>query len=218
MRIPFIGRRAAALLGALALGLFAAAPQAGAATPKTTVRPVTTALAAGSSYAIVNMWTGKCVDLPNYGSVGINTPVTQYDCNTSMSGDNQTYQFVYTRTVGSTPLYELRNDKSGLCLDLPNYGSNPAGTHVATYYCAANPAGDNQEFSLTNVYDSSSNYLGTLLQNYASGGLCLDVSNWASNGSDAANNLPLTIYPCYDSSWANYGFDDHLWGLLSATA
>jgi hypothetical protein len=49
-------------------------------------------------------------------------------------------------------------------------------------------------------------------------GLCLDVSGWAGLpgkvSADTANNLPLTVYPCYNSAWGNNGYDDHLWELV----
>jgi hypothetical protein len=49
-------------------------------------------------------------------------------------------------------------------------------------------------------------------------GLCLDVANRAADGSDLADGLPLTIYNCYDPSWADGGYDDHLWAIPGYTA
>jgi hypothetical protein len=31
-----------------------------------------------------------------------------------------------------------------------------------------------------------------------------------------SNDLPLTVYPCYDPSWDGGGYDDHLWTLYIA--
>lgn len=112
---------------------------------------------------------------------------------------------------------EFRNDKSGLCLDLPDYGAEPAGTHVSVYTCAANPGADNQQWYVNDVFDGTGTFLGDLIQNYASLGQCLDVSGWASDYSDTADGLPLTIYPCYNSSWGDGGYDDHLWQRERAT-
>ncbi|MCC9308327.1 RICIN domain-containing protein [Kitasatospora sp. RB6PN24] len=160
-------------------------------------------------FALYNDTTGKCADLPNYGSNPVNTPVTQYNC-TLGPGDNQMWDWEATRSVNGVQLYELVNDKSGLCMDLPNYGSVPAGTRVSTYTCNYSyPYNDNQEF-----YRIWVNSTETEVVNLASG-LCLDVSGWASDGSDMANNLPLTMYPCYNASWANGGYDDHLWSLVN---
>jgi hypothetical protein len=164
------------------------------------------------TYALYNDTTGKCADLPNYGSNPLNTPVTQFNC-TLGAADNQMWDLEYTRTVNGTPLYQFRNVKSNYCLDLPDYGSAPAGTRLSTYYCSSNPASDNQEWYLNDV----TGHQDYEIVNYQDG-LCLDVSGWARDGSDLANNLPLTVYPCYNSSWTGgyiSGFDDHLWRLAS---
>lgn len=177
------------------------------------------------SFALGNTWTGLCMDLPNYGSVGVNTPLSQYGCNTSESGDNQDWHTVTTHSVDGRELFQFVNDKSNLCLDLPNYGSEPPGTQLYTYYC--NTSNDNQEWYADDAFYNGI-YIGTVFLNFKSsgsaivdprvGGQCLDVSGWASDGSDLAPNLPLTIYNCFDPSWANYGFDDHLWEKLGATS
>ena len=225
--------RLAALLGAAALAVLAA-PQAGAVTssPATaksatlTAQAVTLAQSSGSQ-VFENNVTGLCMDLPNYGAVGPNTAVSQYYCNTSESGDNQDWHLVPTRSVNGTQLYEIVNDKSNLCLDLPNYGSDAAGTHLYVYYCNSNPANDNQEWSVWTI-SSGGQAVGTAFENFKSsgsaivnpfnGGECLDVSGWASDGSDFAENLPLTIYGCYNGSWGNGGWDDHLWNFSGATS
>ncbi|MFJ9448439.1 hypothetical protein ACIRRH_42570 [Kitasatospora sp. NPDC101235] len=38
-----------------------------------------------------------------------------------------------------------------------------------------------------------------------------------SDGSYRADNLPLTVNPCYDSSWLggyHDGYDDHIWRFM----
>ncbi|MBS2536521.1 RICIN domain-containing protein [Catenulispora sp. NF23] len=235
--------RVAALLGASALALLAA-PQAGAATAGhaaadhaaagtvTATAGTVTASAVDSanvSTTIHDHWTGQCMDLPGYGSVGVNTPVSQYPCDTSESGDNQDFHLNPTRVVSGVQLYEVVNDKSGLCLDLPGYGSDPAGTHLYVYTCDSNPANDNQEWSVWNMTAPGGTALSSVFENFkasgstvispTSGGQCLDVSGFADGsdavaGADWAMNAPLTIYGCYNSSWANFGLDDHLWAFL----
>ncbi len=37
-----------------------------------------------------------------------------------------------TRYINGMPLYQFVNDKSGYCLDLPDYGTVPAGTPLCT--------------------------------------------------------------------------------------
>lgn len=188
------------------LGLAGQATSAMAAPANTAIpggaadAPFATPNASGTPVLIRNSWTGQCADLPNYGAPSLNAPVNQYTCNDT-TADNQLWYLVPTRTAGGYQLFEFVNAKGGLCLDLPNYGSDPIGTHVSVYTCNSNPANDNQEW-----YSPD----GLQLINYKDG-LCLDVSGWASDGSDQALNLPLTVYPCYNSAWANGGFDDHLW-------
>jgi len=165
----------------------------------------------GFDSVMANSWTGRCADLPNYSSVPVNTPVTQFDCNLSITRDNQVWHFIPAGTYQGLTLYEIQNVKSGLCLDLPNYGSNPPGTHVSVYTCAPNQTIDNQQWFLVDQgLNNSDGYYSYEVVNLASN-LCLDVANWASDFSDWDNGLPLTIYNCYNPAWANGGFDDHLW-------
>ncbi|MEU9455140.1 RICIN domain-containing protein [Streptomyces sp. NPDC048277] len=186
--------------------------------------PGTTAIAAADSQAstlssadaasgpvnLYNQWTGKCADLPGYGPAPANTGVTQYNCDYT-DADNQRWSMVPTRTVGSLSLFEFVNTKSNLCLDLPGYGAAPTSSAVSIFGCASDPSRDNQEWWLNDV-DAKGDYQ---VVNYQDG-LCLDVSGWASDGSDLANNTSLTVYPCYNSSWGNNGWDDHLWNLRSS--
>ncbi|MFI6597253.1 RICIN domain-containing protein [Nonomuraea sp. NPDC050536] len=193
----------------------------------TALTPITSAVSAHAAsstistvgFAFYNEATGRCADLPNYGSNPINTPVTQYsvipgNC-TVGSGDNQTWDLRHTRDVNDLPLWEFVNLASDLCMDVPNFGDNPAGTRVSIFKCAQDhPELDNQEFYLTRVTQ-----FGYLIVNWKSH-LCLDVSGWASDGSDRANNLPLTLYNCaVPPSDPHYyggsvpGYDDHLWQL-----
>lgn len=199
---------------------------------KITVTPVKVgiqraSLPANNSFMLRNYWTDDCADLPNYGTVAPNTPVTQYNlCTTSESADNQDWHLAWT--LRSTPdgasLFEIVNDKSSQCLDLPNYGANPPGTHVSVYPCASRPQDDNQEWYLEDVSENGID-LGTLVVNYQAspsfswtGSQCLDVAGWAADGSDRVNGAPLTIYNCYNANWDDYGFDDHIWYAENATS
>ncbi|MEV4116678.1 RICIN domain-containing protein [Nonomuraea sp. NPDC049695] len=166
--------------------------------------------AAGSPIAMINRSTGKCADLPNLGANPAGTPVTQFSCNSS-DGDNQLWIPRPTRVVNGVQLYEFLNVKSSLCLDLPGFGYTPSATRLSIYYCASTPADDNQEWYLRDVVEP---HVDQLVINYKNG-LCLDVAGWASTGSDRADNLPLTVFTCYDPSWANDGYDDHRWLLMA---
>ena len=109
------------------------------------------------------------------------------------------------------PLYYFQTYKGGWCLDPPGYGADPAGSHLDVYPCQyGNPGADNQEWRIQGVYADGYEIIN------AQSGLCLDVSGWLSNSSDTANNLPLTLYPCYNSSWDGNGYDDHIWSFYIA--
>ncbi|MFJ9609104.1 RICIN domain-containing protein [Kitasatospora sp. NPDC101176] len=158
--------------------------------------------------SLMNVTTMKCADLPGYGWNPVDTRVSQYPCRPGRD-DNQMWRLERTRTVDGRALYQFANDKSGYCLDLPDYGAAPAGAPVTVYTCASDPATDNQEWYLVDVVGNG----GYEIVNYKSG-LCLDVAGWAGDGSDRADDLPLTAYPCYDSSWHGgvyEGYDDHIW-------
>lgn len=166
---------------------------------------VTPANASGAAIILYNHFTAKCADLPGYGTPKMNDPVTQYNCNFDAIGDNQAW---YQTQVGDSsrgPLYYFSTYKGGWCLDPPGFGADPAGTHLGVYPCNyGNPSADNQEWLVQPIYADAEEII-----NYKSG-LCLDVTGWLPN-SDMANDLPLTIYPCYNSSWNGNGYDDHLW-------
>jgi hypothetical protein len=153
---------------------------------------------------IGNNWTHQCIQVNG-------AAVSQQGCVTGASG--QLFEVAPTRFEGIWQLYELRvYQNPSECLDLPNYAADPAGSVVGVYTCNSKPGLDNQEWYSSQV-SSDSNGPTYEIQNYASQGLCLDVAGWASNGSDQNSGQKLTIYPCHNSSWANGGWDDHLWYL-----
>lgn len=163
---------------------------------------------AADTVVVKNTSTWKCADLPGIGPVPADTPVTQYNCVNSPA-DNQEWTFVYTRMLGDQYNYQIVNVKNGQCLDLPGHGSVAAATRVSTYWCNGVPDNDNQEWRLSGPRARDGQYL---ILNHKSG-LCLDVAGWVHDGSDLANDLPLTVFPCYGAGWGNGGYDDHFWSL-----
>jgi hypothetical protein len=145
---------------------------------------------------IKNASTSMCLDLPGVGP-GINYGVHQWTC-THSDGDNQQFNFKITRTIGSTPYYEIRNNKSGQCLDLPNTGWVENGALVNMWNCAAAPAADNQEWMT--YYPSGGDWF--LLKNVANPGLCLDVPGVWQDGP--RQGVRLQVWPCNVN-------DDHMW-------
>jgi hypothetical protein len=76
-------------------------------------------------YAFVNMNSGKCLDVPN-GSTAAGVELQQWPC---WSGDMQQWA-LYSAGNGSVT---IRNLKSGLCVDVKNWGG--AGAALQQWYC-----------------------------------------------------------------------------------
>ncbi|PWI42150.1 RICIN domain-containing protein [Streptomyces sp. ICBB 8177] len=151
--------------------------------------------------------TGKCADLPGQGVGSIGGPVNQFTCDPTDS-DNQLWNLDVVfpgKGPNGTDLFQIENVKDGYCMDLPGNGPDQATTHVSEYSCTRTIQ-DNQLWSL----EKRPNGL-YWIRNYMSNELCLDVSGHSSDGSDAANGQPLTIYNCSDN-------DDQGWRLVPGSA
>ncbi|AEW92794.1 MULTISPECIES: RICIN domain-containing protein [Streptomycetaceae] len=153
---------------------------------------------AGAGHVLLkNAGTGLCADIPGFGSGSVNGPVNQYYCQPG-DGDNQMWALQVVDAghgPGGEKLFTIRNTKDSLCMDLPNYGANPAGTAVSEYPCAPT-TGDNQLWYLASGDGGSYQ-----IRNLAAHGLCLSVRGGAGAGHDAR----LIIDPCDSSA------DDWTW-------
>jgi hypothetical protein len=136
-----------------------------------------------------------CADIPGYGNGTTNGPVNQFHCALG-DADNQVWSLGVMQGLkgpGGAALFEIRNTKDGLCMDLPFYGAAGAGTKVSEFPCAPTK-GDNQLWYRTHA-------TGHLyrIHNYASHGLCLGVT-----GRSHAADVQLEIHKCAggdDWSW-----------------
>lgn len=152
------------------------------ATPTAGAQPIP------QGYAIANLRTGLCAREVPPGD--LDGPVDQVVCNASRGEPGYYHQrWSFIQTGGSGFL--IRNMATGLCLDLPYYGSVPAGTKVTGFTCAT--TSDNQTF--TRVTRAN----GYWFVNWPSQ-LCLDVDGFGTGGVGAE----LTLWPCTDD-------DDHNW-------
>lgn len=146
-----------------------------------------------------NAMTGMCADVPNYGKGTVDGPVNQFTCNTT-TADNQLWDLVVSRPgagPGGADLFTIRNSKDGLCLDLPNYAGQPAGTGVSEFHCRPTSA-DNQLWYLDKRSDGK-----FWIRSHSSAGRCLDVSGYYGSGGKDAR---LTIFECNRR-------DDHVWSF-----
>ncbi|MFF3174318.1 RICIN domain-containing protein [Streptomyces sp. NPDC057900] len=136
---------------------------------------------------IRNASTSQCVDIGYYGKGKPKDPVNQYPCNAT-TADNQLWSLDIVYKSGgpqNAPVFLIRNDKDGLCLDIGEYGARPAGTKVSEFNCRA--TGDNQLWWLDPRGDGTN-----WIRNVVSNDMCLRPTGGASAGNDAR----LEIAPC----------------------
>ncbi|KPI13697.1 Ricin B lectin [Actinobacteria bacterium OK074] len=87
----------------------------------------------------------------------------------------------------------LKNVKTGLCADVPNYGNGTVNGPVNEYPCNGT-TGDNQLWDLVPHADAGTGPDGSvlfLIRN-SKDGLCFDLPNYGA----AANGTRITEYPC----------------------
>ncbi|MFE3068539.1 RICIN domain-containing protein [Streptomyces sp. NPDC059247] len=146
-----------------------------------------------------NMSTKLCADVPNFDRGRATGPVNQYFCN-GTDQDNQLWDFEVRykgKGPGSTDLFQIRNRKDGLCMDLGEFEGRPPGTRIAEFYCNGT-TDDNQLWWLDSRGGKT-----FWIRNYASDHQCLEVVSGAGIRSVDA---PLDIQPCH-------GGDDFEWTL-----
>ncbi|WP_225843899.1 RICIN domain-containing protein [Streptomyces albus] len=151
--------------------------------------------AASANYAnkkhvlLRNLESNLCADIPNFGKGKPDGPVNQFHCRDT-DKDNQIWDFeVKYKGDGprSTDLFQIRNRKDGLCMDLPNFGGQPRGTRVSEYHCDGTKQ-DNQLWWLEPRGKST-----FWIHNYASNHQCLAVVHGPNVKPVDAR---LNIQPC----------------------
>ncbi|MEV0732142.1 RICIN domain-containing protein [Polymorphospora sp. NPDC050346] len=143
------------------------------------------AMAADGPAQFHNRRTDKCMDLVGTGAGALGDPVIQYTCNSSTADNQRWYADIYAGGV----TFSIRNEKSGLCLDLPGPGAAANGTALIQYTCRPGPT-DNQMFQW---------YGDGKLLNVVSN-KCIDVVGPGTGG----NSTALVVYNCIDN-------DDQEW-------
>ncbi len=115
---------------------------------------------------IVVNYSGKCLDIP-YGARGNGIRPQQYTCH---SGDAQRW----TLLRDSDGYFEIRNEASGMCLDLP--GGWSGSVYAQQFRCHGGP---NQKFRLHNIPGGTYSRGLTQIQSTRHSNQCLDIQ---SNG------------------------------------
>ncbi|MCG7204480.1 RICIN domain-containing protein [Streptomyces arenae] len=166
---------------------------------KKTVKPVVPA----TNVLLRNTTTKKCADVPGYGNGTSDGPVREYTCD-GTTADNQLWDLEvrYPKDgPGSAALFQIRNAKDQLCMDLPDYGSAKLSSPITEYKCDGTKR-DNQLWWLDKQPGGA-----YWIRNFASDNLCLDVAGFSTGGNDTN----LTLYYCSDD-------DDQEWGIVRPSA
>ncbi|WP_077801825.1 RICIN domain-containing protein [Streptomyces sp. JHA26] len=148
-----------------------------------------------------NTTTTFCAELPEYDKGKIDGPVQQSHCD-GTDADNQVWDLEVRYPEdgpGGAALFQIRNVKDQLCMDLPDYGAKPFTTPVTEFTCDGT-TGDNQLWWVDK--QKSGAYW---IRNFASDNACLDVAG-SSVGVVGAR---LVIFECASS-------DDAEWEILPA--
>ncbi|MEU0473259.1 RICIN domain-containing protein, partial [Streptomyces olivaceus] len=135
---------------------------------------------------LYNTTTKMCAELVGREKGKPDDPVQQSMC-IEGDEDNQMWdlEVKYEKGGGpdSLPLFQIRNVKDRLCMDLPYYGAKPVGTPVTEYPCDGTKA-DNQLWWADK--QESGDYW---IRNYASNNKCLNVEGNGTGGLDAKLNI-----------------------------
>ncbi|MEU5596052.1 RICIN domain-containing protein [Streptomyces sp. NPDC020298] len=168
------------------------------AAPRKHAKPVVPA----SNILLRNTTTKKCADIPNYDKGAINGPVREFTCD-GTTNDNQLWnlEVKYAKGgPGGRPLFQIRNVKDQLCMDLPNYGAQPVRTAITEFTCDGTTA-DNQLWWVQKQQSGA-----YWIRNFASDNKCLDVAGYSTGGNDTN----LTLFDCSND-------DDQEWLIVHPT-
>ncbi|MGC9495061.1 RICIN domain-containing protein [Streptomyces sp. WG7] len=143
-----------------------------------------------------NVVTTMCAELPGHEMGKIDGPVWQSHCDPT-DADNQLWDLEVKDPnggPGGAALFQIRNVKDQLCMDLPGYGANDLTTPVSEFTCNGT-TGDNQLWWVDK--QDSGNYW---IRNFASNNACLDVAGSSVGVRDAR----LVIFDCDGSDDADW--------------
>ncbi|MER7396871.1 RICIN domain-containing protein [Streptomyces sp. NPDC000151] len=142
---------------------------------------------------VKNVTNQTCADIPT-DQGRPDGPVNQSGCNSATS-DNQLWNLDKKLDHGGpngAPVFVIRNDKDGLCMDLPNFGGARPATRVTEFRCNGTPD-DNQLWWLDKKAEGR-----YWIRNVKSDNQCLD-----SQVADSQDRN-LSIFPCADEAHNNH--------------
>ncbi|MFD8866501.1 RICIN domain-containing protein [Streptomyces sp. NPDC059590] len=150
-----------------------------------------------------NGTTQKCAaPVEPRGELGGKT--AQFPCDEARPRQRWNLETVFKgKGPGNADLLQIRNSMDGYCMDLPGPDPAPATTVVQEAPCNRK-IDDNQLWWVEERPNTGGLYW---IHNYASNQLCLDVSGYASRGTDRADGAKLTLFDCSDD-------DDQRWFIV----
>ncbi|MCZ4506909.1 RICIN domain-containing protein [Streptomyces sp. ActVer] len=149
-----------------------------------------------NNVVLKNLSTKLCADIPGEGVGKRDGRVQQFACDPT-AADNQLWNLevkVGKGGPGGTDLFQIRNVKDKLCMDLPNYGAVPIRTKVTEFTCDGTTS-DNQLWWLAK--QESGAYW---IRNFKSDNKCLEIAG----SDDVRNEVTLMIFNCTvtdDQEW-----------------
>ncbi|WP_079083790.1 RICIN domain-containing protein [Streptomyces longwoodensis] len=145
----------------------------------------------------------RCADVPDVAEPQRGDLVTADTCDPG-SGRNERWNIEVVQPKGGpgdTALFQIRQVKGGLCMDLNGLGAKPAASAVFTYGCNGT-TGDNQLWWLDQQDEDT-----YWIRNFASHGSCLDMAGTSVRG----NHDRLVIRDCVEG-------EAQRWQLVNPTA
>ncbi|MFD6287596.1 RICIN domain-containing protein [Streptomyces sp. NPDC060205] len=171
----------------------------GAPGPEQTKKEEPESVVPANNVLLRNTATKRCADIPGKGKGKKDGRVQQYTCDESVD-DNQRWNLEerYPKLgPGGSVLFQIRNVKDQLCMDLPGSGAQSIHAAISESDCVGTTA-DNQLWWIDK--QKSGAYW---IRNYASNNKCLEV---AGNQSDA-DETRLLIFHCTTT-------DDQEWQII----
>ncbi|WP_216591116.1 RICIN domain-containing protein [Streptomyces brasiliscabiei] len=148
-----------------------------------------------------NLATKLCADVPGEGNGRRDGRVQQFTCDDS-TADNQLWNLevkAAKQAPDGSDLFQIRNAKDQLCMDLPNYGANPIHTKITEFTCDGTTS-DNQLWWLDEQQSG-----GYWIRNYASDNKCLEIAG----NEDTRDEVTLMLFHCTVT-------DDQEWQIVPA--
>nr|WP_203729377.1 RICIN domain-containing protein [Streptomyces sp. SID12501] len=166
-------------------------------------KPKAPSVLPASSIMLRNSTTKMCADLPAPEDTDLKGRVVQSNCDDDAAGTQRwNLEVRYPKLgPGGSALFQIRNVKDQLCVDLSDYGSKPINSPILEYTCDGTTA-DNQLWWLAK--QPSGDYW---IRNYASNNECLDVGGFSTGG----DGTDLTLFTCSN-------IDDQEWEIVRPSA